>query len=308
MMPGMPAQPVAPGMTGAPPQAPALEYADMSRDEMIAKLVEDGKGSAEELAAMSDEELQAMLDDSGEADGGGSPVEEMGDPASMPREEIIAELAAQGQDPAALEAMPDEELRALYAQVTGGATAAAPAAAPVVPMSEKTKPTQTVQKESAKLLKNLQKLNTFAERENRRLKAVAQQAKRRDAESFCEQLVKDGRVTVAQATAFVKPLLLLLDDSHPVHKFTEGGVTRKLSAFALKKRELAKLAPVIRFGERLSSDAPDGEAEVQKVEKFAEQVFPNPKARAKYVAEFKALKAAKPELTAKDYGVNPVHA
>jgi hypothetical protein len=303
--PGMPAQPVAPMI---PPDPYSQEFADMSREELVAALTEMGQDAAE-LEAMPDEELQALYDElKAEADGGGGAVEEMGDPATMSREEMIAELAGAGQDPAALEAMPDEELRALYAQVTGGATAAAPAAAPVVPMSEKTKPTQTVQKESAKLLKNLQKLNTFAERENRRLKAVAQQAKRRDAESFCEQLVKDGRVTVAQATAFVKPLLLLLDDSHPVHKFTEGGVTRKLSAFALKKRELAKLAPVIRFGERLSSDAPDGEAEVQKVEKFAEQVFPNPKARAKYVAEFKALKAAKPELTAKDYGVNPVHA
>lgn len=295
--PGMmspPAQPVAPPI----PPDPSMEFADMTRDEMIAKLVEAGEGTAEELAALSDDELQAMLDAPPEGgDGGG--VEEMGDPATMSREEMIAELAAGGQDPTALEAMPDEELRALYAQVTGAATAAAPAAAapPVTPMSE-----------SKKLLKNLRKLNTFAEREGRRLKAASAQNKRRDAEQFCEKLVADGKVTPAQKDAFVLPLLLLLDDNTPAHKFSENGVTRKVSAYSLKKTQLAKLAPVVRFGERLGGSAPDGGAEVQKVERFAEQTFPDAKVRQKYVGDFKALQAKKPELTAREYGVNPVHA
>ncbi len=310
MMPGM--QPD-PGMMGAMPTAqptdPSMEFADMSREELVAALTEMGQDPAE-LEALPDEELQALYDElSAEAappEGGGE-VAAMGDPASMPREEMIAELAGAGQDPAALEAMPDEELRALYAQVTGGATAAVPAAAPVVPMSER-KP-RTVTKESHKLLANLTRLNRFAEREGRRLKAASQSNKKRDAESFCEKLISDGKVTPAQSAAFVLPLLLMLDDTTPAHKFSEGGITRRLSAYALKKTQLAKLAPVVRFGERFGSDSPTStDAETQKVERFAEQTFPDNKVRAEYVAKFKAIAAKKPEFTAREFGVNPVHA
>jgi hypothetical protein len=298
MPPGMPAQPVAPM---APPDPYSQEFADMSREELVAALTEMGQDAAE-LEAMPDEELQALYDElKAEADGGGGAVEEMGDPATMSREEMIAELAGAGQDPAALEAMPDEELRALYAQVTGGATAAAPAAAPVAPMSERVA--------ARKLLKNTRNLNRFMERELARAKATARQRQRQDAEAFCEKLVREGRLTPALVGAIGLTALLGLDDTQPVVTFSEKGVTRKVTAYERKKADLAKLPVLVRFGERFSNEgATTGDAEVQKVERFAEGTFPDPKVRAEYVAKFKAIAAKRPEFTAREFGVNPVHA
>lgn len=300
------------------PVAPSGMMADLPREELVAALTDAGEDPAE-LEGMSDDELQAMLDEI-EGGGEGGPeaegeVETMGDPATMSREELITELVASGQDAAALEALPDEELRAMHTQVVGGATATAPAAAaPVVPMGEsvrnRTRPRQAqrqnfAERESKRLVRNLKRLNTFAERENRRLVAASAEAKRRDVAAFCEQLVREGRATPAQVQVVYKPLLLAMDNTHSVHKFTDGKVTRRVTAYELKKQELLALAPVVKFGERFGKDGQvgvDGDREVRIVERFAEANNEHLKrggtSGARLVADFKKMREKNPEITA----------
>jgi hypothetical protein len=272
-VPQQPTAPAAPAL--APSPVMMAEGEPMSREEMVAALVEMGEPK-EELDAMTDEEIAALFEelsagtDTEPADAGGA-VETMGDPATMTREELIAELTAAGQDAAALQALPDEELRAMYAQVMGAATATT--AAPVAPaapvmMSERRLNRKSVS-EQRKLVRNVQRLNTYAEREYRRLAKMAAEAKVRDAQSFCEQLVRDGRATPAQIQVLHLPLLLQQDDTKPVHKFTENGRTRLVSAYELKKQQLAKMPKVIHFGERFPSGGSVDASQVTKDEAMA---------------------------------------
>jgi|GEM_PF-3821325 len=306
----------------AAPAAPSGMFADMSREDMVAALTDLGEDAAS-LEEMSDEELQALLDElQAEEPAEEEDVETMGDPAVMTRDELIAELTAAGQDAAALEGLSDDDLRLMYGELIGGVTTAAAApAAPVVPMSERrrvttrTKPRQAntfAERQSKNLLGNLKRLNKFAEREHRRLKTTAAQAKRRDATTFCEQLVREGRATPAQVQVMHMPLLLAMDDTSPIHKFSDGKVTRRVTAYELKKAELAKIPPVIRFGERFpigggSAAGVDDSAEVAKVERFAETLPENAiraggyKSRANFVEKFSELRKKKPSLTAEQY-------
>jgi hypothetical protein len=272
-----------------------------SRDDMIAELVDMGEDQAE-LEGMADDELAALYEEltsggEGGEGAGGEGVSTMGDPATMTREDMIAELVAEGQDPAALQAMSDDDLKNLYAQLTGGATAAAaqPPAQPAATMGDRkncmsdrtgrTKPqTQpnrrgktmpaTAHSEGRRFLANAKRLNEEVEGELKRLRASNAASKRRDAETFCDTLVAQGRITRAQVATLALPALLPLDDTRAVHQFTENGQTRSLSAYEKKKRELAQMSVVVRFGERLPAGHPDNKqaraAEVNKVERFCE--------------------------------------
>jgi len=202
----------------------------------------------------------------------------------------------------------------MYAEVMGGSTASAPAAAPAMtPMSERRRRPARVthHSESKKLLKNLKRLNTFAEREARRLAAASSASKRRDAEKFCEELVKDGKATPAQVKAAYLPVLLFCDNTHQVHTFSDGGKTRRLTQFELKKQELAKLPRVLHFGERFAvagelTGQSDGEAEKTRVRRFAEANASALKAGGyktpnDFVNKFSELQTKKPGLTAREF-------
>lgn len=308
--------PVEAGAATEPAPASGM-FADMSREEMVAALVDMGQDGAE-LDAMDDEEIGALYDEmtAAESDDGAEPdTEDMGDPAAMPREELVAELVAQGQDAAQLEAMSDDDLRALYAQLTGGATAAAPAE-PVAPMSERRKPkTQpnrgvTVLSETKRAARKARELNHALDGELRRLRVTNHNRKRDDATAFCDRLVANGQATPAQVKAAYLPVLLGLDDTRSVHKHSENGRTRAVSAFELKKLELAKLPKVVTFGERFpggKSGPADASAEEAKVREFAETVPETAlraggyKTREQFVAKFSELRKKAPELTAKEY-------
>lgn len=312
--------PTAPDPSANPNPAPAagglFADGDPSREEMIAALTDAGEDPAE-LEGMSEEELGALYDETmgaGPGPGGGSDVDTMGDPAAMTREDLIAELTAEGQDAAQLDAMTDEDLRALYAQLMGGA-APTPAPAPVAPMSDtrrrKPRPAprrgdRTVLSETQQVARKGQQLNTALDAELRRLRVTNEQQKRQRAETFCDQLVAAGQATPAMVKAAILPSLLGLDDTRAVHRFTENGRTRTLTAFEVRKQELAKLPVTVRFGERLPAGDPTdpraaGEAELAKVRRFAEAVVPEGH-RAQYVERFTELQKKKPRLTAKEYG------
>ena len=306
------------------PVAPSGMMADMTREELIAALTEAGEDPAE-LEGMEDADLQALLD---ELEGGETApegeVETMGDPATMTRDELIAELTAAGQDAAALQDATDDALRAMYAELIGGATATAPAAAAVpaaIPMSErrrtmpatKLRPASTfAERESNKLLMNMRNLNRFAEQTNRRLKAEAATSKRRKVAAFCEQLIKDGLDTPAGVAVKTKTLLLGLDDTMPVHRFSDGKATRKVTALDLKMAALLTLPKIHTYGERFpigggSAGSVDGSAEEQKVARFAETLPDNAikaggyRSRANFVEKFSEARKKNSDLTAEQY-------
>lgn len=300
LLKNLPAQAAPPGAGAAPPAMPVgggSMFADdeedpaegtdtePSREEMIAALVDAGE-DPDELDGMSDEELGALYDEEmagaqASGAGGSDDVATMGDPATMTREEMIAELTAQGQDAAQLQGMTDDDLRALYAQLTGGAAPAAPAAPAATPMSDtrrrKPKPNRrgtTVLSETRKVVRNARQLNNYIEHELRRLRVQNEQQKRQDAETFCDRLVTEGRATPAMVKAAILPSLLGLDNTRPVHRFTENGRTGSRTAYEVRKAELAKLPVTVRFGERFPAGSPEAKdqaaAEVRKVERFCE--------------------------------------
>lgn len=306
-------QPAAPA--AAPPAAPpaglmAEGDAEPTREEMIAALVDLGDDAAE-LEGLSDDELRAEYEDAMEEGGGEEPAPPadaaMADAPA--REEMIAELVAAGQDAAALEAMPDEELQALYAELTGAAPAAPPAEPPATPMGDKTmvKYAERVDRRVRKAGRVIDQTIKLAEAHNRKLRKAAAEYKARDCEQFCEQLVRKGIATPAQIQTVYKPLLLGLDDTAPVHAFSDNGVTRKVTAYDRKKAELLKLAPVVRLGERLGGGpAPTGEAEEAKVARFAEVQAPHLakagyKTPRQFVEKFSEARKKRPELTAREF-------
>ncbi len=302
-----------------PAPAPATGmFAEPSREEMIAALVDEGEDAAE-LEGMSDEELGALYEEvigeSTETEGEGEePVETMADPAAVTREEMIADLVAQGQDAAALDAMPDDQLRALYAQLTADPPAppAAPAPAPAaVPMSEprrKPRPKPATRRGvtvNSELAIKAKRLNAALDNELSRLRVSNERRKRDDATKFCDQLVSEGRATPAQVTAAYLPLLLGLDDTRAVHRFTENGRTRNLTAYEARKAQLAQMPVTVKFGERFAAGPPagefSGEAELAKVKQFAAAAVPESH-REQYVTSFAELQKKKPRITAKEYG------
>lgn len=318
-----PAAPAMPGPVGM--MAEGEEAAAPTREEMIAALVDMGDDPAQ-LEALSDEELlaeyeAAMEEDDGEEVEEPSDVETMADPAALDRAALIAELTAAGQDPAALEALADEELRLLYEQVVNGAAApAAPAAPPAAPMGEKKAMTyaerrgrrQTVpvtrlaEIEARRTIQSCRKLTKLSEQQARRIRQTAAEMTRRDVDSFCEQLIKDGRATPALVASVIKPYLLKCDNTASVFTFAEGNVTKKVTEYERKKLELARGPKLVHFGERLGGAAPTAEAETQKVARFAETqasalVKVGYKTPQQFVEKFSELRKKKPDLTARQF-------
>ena len=329
--PASPAAPAMPGPVGMMAEGDPAEgggdpAAEPTRDEMIAALVDMGDDEAE-LQGLSDDELKAEYEAAMEDGGEETPdpeTEDMADPAALDRAGLIAELTAAGQDPAALDPLTDDELRALYDQVVNGATPAEPAAAPpAAPMGEK-RPMQTYAErrgrrqpqpvttlaeiEARRTIVSCRKLTKLSEQQARRIRKTAAELKARDTEQFCEQQVREGRYTPAMVQTVVKPLLAKCDDTLPVFTFSDGGRTRKVTEYELKKAELAKAPKVVHLGERFpggSGPATTAEAERQKVERFAEvQGEALKKAgttKAQFVAKFSEAQKRRPDLRAEEY-------
>jgi hypothetical protein len=286
---------------------PMADPAAMTREDLIAELSAAGEDPAA-LQAMTDDDLRALfvemgLDDESEpgepgetADAGGT-AQTMGDPATMTRDELIAELVALGEDPAALEAMTDDDLRARYAAITA-APAADPAAAappPVAAMSDARRSSLMTYAEQA-IRTTL--ANTL--RHNARMK------KERIAK-FCEQLVKDGKI-LPRDVGFYTLALGKMSDTQPVHAFTEAGKARKGTELDKVMADLAGRTPVVRFAERLPSTPKEAKGrEERAVRRFADtqagSLTAGGSSPEQYVQAFCEMRKKRPTLTAAEYGV-----
>lgn len=270
---------------------PAGDPANMSREEVIKNLVAMGQDEGT-LTGMSDDDLkglyaqlkgggQQMADDGSGGAGGGA----------MPREDMMNALVSAGQDPQALSGMSDDDLSKLHGQILGG-SATAPAAgssmadkpmpnAPVTRCAEPAKkPGQqqpakpTADPQAAALIRKLNEHVAFSEKANAKLRRDLDAAKRQKIDLFCEGLKKSGRYLPADIATLIRPVLLPLDDVHSVHRFTEAGKTRLLTALERKMAEIEgarRPNAVIRFGEKVPEDkATQDDADLAAVQRFAE--------------------------------------
>lgn len=262
-------------------------------------------------------------------------VEPMGD---LTRDEMIAELQAAGQDPAALQGMTDEDLKNLLAQASAGGGGMAPMAdgegmsreEMIAELSELGEDPETLNQMSDDDLAALyQEMTTGDEpaapagdvaamsEQTRRIarhnlmvvRRQHLQLKRQNAEQFCEHLVIQGRLLPAHKEIFLGNLMAK-SNLRPVVKFSEGKGKPPvmLTPFEAEKRRLLQLPKVVKFAERVEAaqkaDAvkrtPDRERRV--VERFAEAHAASYKGMGKtperIVAEFAALQQKKPTLRA----------
>lgn len=299
-----------PKATRAKPGQTILRYAERTVDR--ASLITALKAA---MPGMSDATIEALTDDQlaefvknlptstpAPAPAATEPVAAMDDAATTPpavaptREEMIAALVAAGQDQALLEAMTPEELQAAYDTIV---KAAAPVAEPppVATMGERGRikasvtPKTAVEKALAESRAALQALHRMSEQTLRETKAALIAPVR-------AKLIERG-LTPAFVDAWIVPQLARLDNTQPVVKFAEGGVTKAGTAFAAKLAAAKQLDPAkcfIRFGEKLPGDATPAqdskEAAVRKAEQHAatvpESVWEKTsfKSRAGFVAKF----------------------
>lgn len=323
--------PGAPEAASAP--APAAGLMAEGDGEEDTDTEEETEGE-EEATEGEDEDADADMAEGDLPPEGEAPA----DDAGPSREEMIEAIAAEmGDDPAALAELPDEELQALYDEVMASdeAVPADAAAGPVtemahqrnpelkrkygpLPTSNMPKPVKLSRYSEAtmqtaarrRVAAQVRRFSENLERANARVLKTERGLVRREVTQFCEQLVREGRATPAQVKAWIAPLLLKADRVKPAFAFAEGGKTRRMSEYEFRKATLARMpATAVRFGERVPGDGPTtAEAEVRKVERFAERMNFAPKDRAEYVQKFRALSQKKAGFTAREYGIDPLDA
>jgi len=245
--------------------------AGMDRATMIAEMVAAGVPQAE-LDMLDDAGLQAKYAEWKASQGAANPdaagdVATMGDAAAMSREELIAELVGAQQDAAALETMSDDDLRKLYTDLGLGTTAETPAA-----------PTGTVAAMSERARRDaaaIARIRADAEVGARQLRQQLHANRVQRVNAFCEQMVAAGKLLPAHVGDYKSPLLSL-DDTKPVHKFSDGGRTVSGSALARKMAEIKARAAIVRFGEKVpgggSADQTTHAAAVRKAEAHADAI------------------------------------
>jgi hypothetical protein len=118
------------------------------------------------------------------------------------------------------------------------------------------------------MLQSVRRFHSFAEQEYRRARRQAAARQRQNAESFCDQMIAQGRLTPDLKRSMAMPLLLSLDDTRAVWRFSDGGVNKVFTAYELKKLQIARGPVIVKMGERQQEGGVRGE--VNKVERFCE--------------------------------------
>jgi hypothetical protein len=271
-----------------------------------------------------DEKEKGEEEDEEEEEGDGEMADD--DPAEAPgegemtREDMID--AVLDLDPTAtpeeLEGLADDELMALLDELSAAPEEDPAAPAPVAPMSDRTKTTRCSERpkgapvtatETKRVKRRADRFAEVAYHAEKQIRRSMRDMKRRDAESFCEQLVRDGRATPGLVAATILPSLLRADNLRAAHAFTEGGRTRKRTEYDAAKAELAWLPVLFRHGERFGAGRPatTADAELARVREFADQLPDRAleaaglKSREQFVEKFAECQKKAPGLTAKQY-------
>lgn len=230
---------------------------------------------------------------------GGESVPEMPEAPEMPepaeafgeadRAALIGELTGMGQDPTALAAMTDDELKSLKNTL---ATPAAPA--PDAAMGEAKK----MFAEAAKLLADVKAkaavVSKFAEQ-------AAKERRKDHVAGVVSELLKLGKVTPAEAPAVTDRLTR----ADAVKVFGEKG--KQTTEFAAQVAELYARPVVVKFGEKLADNHPAIDNETAKAQQWADRnadaLKRAGKSPAEYVKTFSEVLKANPQMTAAKFGV-----
>jgi len=218
---------------------------------------------------------------------------EMGEPAEAfgeaDRAALIGELTGMGQDPTALAAMTDDELKSLKNTLM-----APPAATPDAAMGEAKK----MFSEAAKLLADVKAkaavVSKFAEQ-------AAKERRKDHVAGVVSELLKLGKVTPAEAPAVTDRLTR----ADAVKVFGEKG--KETTEFAAQVAELYARPVVVKFGEKLADNLPAIDNETAKVQQWADRnadaLKRAGKSPAEYVKTFSEVLKANPQMTAAKFGV-----
>jgi hypothetical protein len=287
----------------ADPAAGAVTAPAVSRDEMIAEITAmDPSKSATELQAMDDAGLKALYD---QMAGGGSAAPAAATPAaapmadgSMSRDEMIAELQGMGEDPATLAMKSDDELMALLTELQGGGQ-------PAADMGDMS----GMNMQAMNYNEQIRVATEITRRNNQIQLRQIRDAQLRDATTFCENLVREGRLYPSQRP-FIMGQLLRADHIR-VETFAEGRQAVRRTQFEQLKAQLAKWPVIVRMSERIpgGGDAPqaasDATAEAGIIRRFAEAhagvLKKTSKTVEKFCEEFAEIAKKKPGVKAADY-------
>jgi hypothetical protein len=200
-------------------------------------------------------------------------------PAGLDRQAVEAELVGMGEDQAALAAMTDDDLLALYQQKTGGsATPMSEPPPPEPPVDEPppeeepvsipmptpapapaarrqpakvTVTQQFSERRLATLERRLKAAETLARRQEQAARQRLAEEQRGQIRAFCERLVRDGRLSPAQVDMGrdgltpTGPAVKALYAADAVRKFSDGKTALQL------QMEAYEALPPRRFGEQV---------------------------------------------------------
>src|SRR5262245_16978072 len=271
------------------------KMADATPDDVMMSSLKEAGYSEQLLSSLSPEQLALLFQDSQriESGEGGPPAEsaaaaaerqyqdpgmaDLPDPATMSREDMIAELVSYGEDQTALEAMTDDDLRALlvqrraeqgYSEEEPVATPnPTPAPAPVTPAARVPQKVTLSYSDAQALRRDMQRFRqelAAAQQANaartRNDRAAATAAKRARVQAFCEQMAKEGRVLPCEldesdprSLSLPQQLMELSDDvRRPAKTYSEGGRQIKLTALDAAMESIRR-RPAQHFRERIAS-------------------------------------------------------
>jgi hypothetical protein len=177
-------------------------------------------------------------------------------PQGMDRNAVVAELVAMGEDQAAVEAMSDADLLALYEQrkTAMSDTTTTPAPTPAAGAAPKQVTYKFAELESK--AGELEKRMAAAEEREKAAERVRRLREANERKSlvhaFCERMVKEGRLSPAQVEVTkdgktVGPVRLRLERAGAVRKFAD-----KPSELELQMAEIEAQQPVRRYGELIA--------------------------------------------------------
>ncbi len=205
------------------------------------------------LDALSDDQLKDMVANlPTAAPATPTPAAPMADPTPPSRDDMTSAMVAKGQDPNALAAMADDDLKNAYSKCMADEPPKEPDADD--PTKKPVPPTANMSEIEKKANESLNRIKASEREAGQKLAAATKREKevrRKDAETFCEGLVKAGKLLPHQKADYVT-ILTPLNDTLAIHKFAENGKTETLTAFELKKKELERRPKVIVFGEKIA--------------------------------------------------------